>query len=95
LVLAFFGLTPEYRSNIFTQIHEILFYGQGGYDYETIYNMPLWLRRFTYHKIHEHYEKKNEKTDNVDQSIKNMKAAGSVANNKVQVPTYVTKASKK
>jgi len=57
--------------------------------------MPLWLRRFTYNKIHEHYEKKNEKTDNVDQSIKNMKAAGSVASNKVQVPTYVTKASKK
>jgi hypothetical protein len=95
LILAFFGLTLEYRGNVFTQIHEILFYGQGGYDYETIYNMPLWLRRFTYNKIHEYYEKKNEKTDNVDQSIKNMKAAGSVANNKVQVPTYVTKASKK
>ena len=69
LILAFFGLTLEYRGNVFTQIHEILFYGQGGYDYETIYNMPLWLRRFTYNKIHEHYEKKNEKVDTVEQSI--------------------------
>jgi hypothetical protein len=94
-MLAFFGLTLNYRGNVFTQIHEILFYGQGGYDYETIYNMPLWLRRFTYNKINEFYEKKHEKTDTVDQSIKNMKAAGSVSNNKVQVPTYVTKASKK
>jgi len=95
LTLAFFGLTLEYRGNVFTQIHEILFYGQGGYDYETIYNMPLWLRRFTYRKINEHYERKNDTTDTVDQSIKNMKAAGAVSNNKVQVPTYVTKASKK
>jgi hypothetical protein len=57
--------------------------------------MPLWLRRFTYRKINEHYERKNDTTDTVDQSIKNMKAAGAVSNNKVQVPTYVTKASKK
>lgn len=59
--------------------------------------MPLWLRRFTYHKIHEHYEKKNEKTDNVDQSIKTMKSAGATIKTpqKIQVPSYVTKASKK
>ena len=57
--------------------------------------MPLWLRRFTYHKIQEFYEKKNEKVDTVEQSIKNMKSVGAVSNNKIQPPTYVTKASKK
>jgi DNA mismatch repair protein MutS len=59
--LAFFGISPETapiaRANLFTQIHEILFYGQGGYDYETIYNMPLWLRRFTYNKINPAFTK--------------------------------------
>lgn len=93
--LAFFGLTPEYRSNIFTQIHEILFYGNGGYNYNTVYNMPLWLRRFTYNKIKEHYEKRNEQPDVVAESIKNIKAAGNTNTNKIQVPTYITKASKK
>lgn len=83
---------------LFTQIHEILFHGQGGYDYETIYNMPIWLRKFTYNKLYEHYSKINsqEQDDVVEQSIKNMKSAGAVAKStKVQPPTYITKASKK
>lgn len=57
--------------------------------------MPLWLRRFTYNKLREFYEKKNEQPDTVSESIKNMKSAGAVNNNKVQIPSYVTKASKK
>jgi len=63
LGLAFFGLTfdivPQARAALFTQIHEICFYGKGGYDWSTVYDMPVWLRRFTFNKINEHY--KNEK----------------------------------
>ncbi len=74
-----------------------MFYGQGGYDYNTIYNMPVWLRQFTYKKILEHYEKKNNasQTNTVEESIKSMKSAGAVNSPKVNVPSYVTKASKK
>lgn len=59
--------------------------------------MPIWLRKFTYNKIYEHYETKNgqKQKDTVEESIKNMKAAGAVNNTKIQVPTYITKASKK
>ena len=42
--------------NLFNQIHEIVFHGQGGYDWETIYNMPRWLRQFTFNKINFNYE---------------------------------------
>ncbi len=60
----FFSLTPnqavEYRHNLFTQIHEIVFHGQGGYDWHTVYGMPMWLRNFTYKKIVDHYEEKNK-----------------------------------
>jgi len=63
LDLTFFGLTPElaqeYRINLFSQIHEMVFHGQGGYDWETIYNMPIWLRKFVFHKMKEYYEEKN------------------------------------
>ena len=62
--LSFFGLTsstaPIARSNLFTQIHEICFHGRGGYDWNTIYEMPRWLRLFTYNKIKEFYDKENE-----------------------------------
>jgi hypothetical protein len=68
LDLTFFGLTPElardYRINLFTQIHEIVFHGQGGYDWGTVYNMPIWLRKFTFHKMKEHYDEKNDNKDN-------------------------------
>jgi hypothetical protein len=64
LELSFFGLTseiaPQVRANLFTQIHEIVFHGKGGYDWDTIYNMPRWLRQFTFNKINGFYKKENE-----------------------------------
>jgi hypothetical protein len=64
LGLDFFGLTPnnasEFRLNLFKEIHEISFHGQGGYEWETVYNMPVWLRRFTYNSMFEFYTKKSE-----------------------------------
>ena len=59
----FFGLTSEYRKQLFSHIHEIVFYGKGGYDYYTVYNMPVWLRNFTFQKINEHYQKQKEAYD--------------------------------
>ena len=38
----------------------MVFHGKGGYDWDTVYNMPRWLRLFVYNKIHEFYEKEAE-----------------------------------
>jgi hypothetical protein len=92
--LTFFGLTPDYRLKLFDQIHEIVFFGEGGYDWNTIYNMPIWLRNFTFNKIRNFYHEKNKPQDTVKQSIESMKAAGATSK-KIAPPTYVTKASKK
>ena len=86
--LTFFGLTSEYRNNLFTQIHNIVFHGKGGYDWPTVYNMPIWLRNFTYQNIQEFYEaqkKENEKYSKKKQLP--------VARPNVK-PNYTTKASK-
>ena len=60
LGLAFFGLSsdtaPQIRAALFTQIHEIVFHGKGGYDWNTIYNMPIWLRKFTFNQIKSYYK---------------------------------------
>jgi hypothetical protein len=69
--LPFFGLTAEYRSNLFSQIHDITFHGQGGYDWHTIYNMPIWLRNFTYKKMEEFYKKQEEKQNKASNKLKN------------------------
>lgn len=44
----------------YTQIHEICFWGQGGYEWSTVYNFPIWLRKFTWNKLNEHYTKQKE-----------------------------------
>ncbi len=50
--------------NLFKQIHEILFHGKGGYDYNTIYHMPIWLRKFTFKEIQKFYEEKSASEKN-------------------------------
>ena len=99
--LTFFSLTPKqasvYRNNLFTSIHDIIFHGKGGYDFHTIYNMPIWLRKFTYSSIDKFYKEQNDEQSKstVEDSIANMKAAGSVTPKKnPNTSSYVTKASK-
>jgi len=87
LDLAFFGLTfdlaKQYRVNLFTQIHEIVFHGQGGYDWETVYNMPIWLRKFTFHQMKKHYEEKNG-NENGDLSSQTQ----AITSGKIQIPDH-------
>ena len=62
--LAFFGLTSDNialtRASLFSQIHQIIFHGNGGYDWHTVYNMPIWLRRFTFNEIKKHFDEENQ-----------------------------------
>ena len=61
--LTFFSLTSDqassYRNAVFTQIHEIVFHGKGGYDWYTVYNMPLFIRNFTWNKLKQWYEEQD------------------------------------
>lgn len=68
LGLTFFGLTfdiiPQARAAVFKQIHEICFHGKGGYDWNTIYNMPIWLRKFTFNEIKTFYKDEKDSIEN-------------------------------
>ena len=66
-----FGRTPEYRVHLVTQIKEIVYQGNGGYNWETVYNMPIWLRKFTFKKIQEYFDKQNEEIEKQKQSMHN------------------------
>ena len=85
--LAFFGLTSnnisQTRVYTFSQIHEIVFHGKGGYDWETVYNMPIWLRKFTFNKIKEFYESQN-KENNEDLGTQSQK----IKEGKVDLPSH-------
>jgi hypothetical protein len=81
---------------LFKQIHEIVFNGQGGYDWETVYNMPIWLRRFTFETLREYYEKQKEEMEKQQNVLKNNNK-GEIArpNTASKQPTYTTKAPRK
>jgi hypothetical protein len=95
LGLSFFGLTydiaPQSRSAIFTQIHQIVFHGKGGYDWHTVYNMPIWLRRFTFMEIQKFYDEEKSSYEN-----KGTPGSKTVigADGKVKAPEYLNQAKK-
>tara|TARA_Y100000389_G_C17458462_1_gene519821 strand:+ start:809 stop:1042 length:234 start_codon:yes stop_codon:yes gene_type:complete len=47
----------------------MIFHGKGGYDFQTIYNLPIWLRKYTYKEMLDYYEAETA-------SIKNQQSAG-------------------
>lgn len=89
---------------MFKQIHEIVFHGKGGYDWETVYNMPIWLRKFTFFEINEFYKAEQESykkstkskgTTVVDSSGKVNTPEFVKSTKQTSQPSYVTRASKK
>jgi hypothetical protein len=107
LGLAFFGLTSDIaqqvRFNLFKQIHEIVFHGKGGYDWHTIYNMPIWLRKFTFHQLQTFYDEEKqtyEESQNAGQTTA-IDSSGKVHTpefmkpRESKSPTYTTRASNK
>lgn len=46
---------PEHKIHIYSQIHDIVFFGKGGYSWDSVYDFPIWLRNFTYSKLEKHY----------------------------------------
>ena len=86
--LHFFGLTQQYRVNLFTQIHEIVFHGKGGFDYDTVYDFPIWLRNFTFKKMNDYYEEESKA------SKKGTPANSMPKGPAIRKPSYSTKARK-
>jgi hypothetical protein len=64
-----------------------VFHGKGGYDFGTVYNMPIWLRRVTFKRIAEFYEEQNKESGNPNPS-------NDIARGPNISPSYSTKASK-
>ena len=56
--------------------------------------MPIWLRKFTFHKIKEWYDQ-SKANKNENSWLSGEAKENAAKNKKVKPPTYVTKASKK
>ena len=47
----FFGLTAAYRVGKQEQIFDLVYHSQGGFTYQDVYNMPVYLRTFYIRKM--------------------------------------------
>ena len=62
-MLTFFGLTSSYRQLLYTEIHDLVFHGGGGFIHSEVYNMPVWLRRYHIDRINEYNKKQQEEIE--------------------------------
>ena len=46
-----------------------MFHGRGGYDYHTIYDMPIWLRNITYKFIGDSIAQENDANKQATEKI--------------------------
>lgn len=72
-------------------IHEIVYHGNGGYDWYTVYEMPVWLRTFTYNKIRSFVEQRAEEQEKAMQDSQG-KQTLTQQNQTITPPDYIAKA---
>lgn len=59
----FFGLGPEYKLGIHGEIFSLCYHGNGGFTWDEVYNLPIYLRRFYIQQINRVIEEKNKATE--------------------------------
>jgi hypothetical protein len=69
-------------------MNEIVFHGRGGYTWDTVYEMPIWLRNFTFKKLKEWYDKEQEQIEKQNNQLTNKNAAEVARPNIPATSTY-------
>lgn len=75
---SFFGFSGEHRLQLHERLYDLVWAGEGRWDWNTIYNLPIHIRRLWINKINKDREEKSEqhqqqtksKTDNIPRGPK-------------------------
>ena len=52
----FFGLDSKDKADLHDLLFNLLWAGEGRWDWNTLYNMPIWMRKFWIHKLNKMYD---------------------------------------
>ena len=69
-------------------MNEIVFHGKGGYTWDTVYEMPIWLRNFTFKKLKEWYDKEQAQAEAQNNQLINNNVAEVARPNIPATSTY-------
>jgi len=67
----FFGFKPEDQVQLHDALYELLSAGEGRWDWDTIYNLPLHIRKYWILKIN---KKRNEDAIRIEQEQERIKS---------------------
>jgi hypothetical protein len=70
LGLTFFTLPTDYKIQLHTQIWELVYFGNGGFNWADVYNMPIHLRKFYFNKLIEFKKKEAEEVKKAQSKAK-------------------------
>jgi hypothetical protein len=73
LTPAFFGFNAEDRVQLHDNIFNLIWHGEGRWDWDTIYHMPIFLRRFYIKKINKILHEREDARDKQREAIEKRK----------------------
>ena len=65
----FFGFKPEHRVQLHESIFNLIWHGEGRWDWDTIYTMPIFLRKFYISKINKMHRDREDEEERIKQEI--------------------------
>ena len=72
--LIFSGFDSKYRLQLHASIFDIVWFGEGRWDWTDIYSMPVFLRRYWIKRINGITKERDEANERQLQQIKNAKS---------------------
>ena len=55
----------------YNEVHDLVYHGGGGYSYSEVYNMPIYLRRYSITRINNYLKDKKEAEEKIINDAKN------------------------
>jgi len=71
----FFGFNPEDRVSFHENLFNLIWWGEGRWDWDTIYNMPVHIRRFWTRKINKMITEEQERQEKQLEASKRRRTA--------------------
>lgn len=69
----FFGFRPEHQVQFHDQLFDLLWAGEGRWDWDTIYNLPLHIRKLWIKRINQMRDKQNSEQEQAEQRAEQLK----------------------
>lgn len=66
----FFGLGPEYKLGMHEEIFALCYHGNGGFTWQEVYDLPIYLRRFYINQINKVIQEKNKAQEDASKTQK-------------------------